>query len=244
MQDTQKTLAQAQIEAFYHDSFVKSQVSDFMALIGKYLSNDEGKIVDIGGGCGYFAKAIEAETGSKLRVVDTDLKSIDVCKRAGIEAIYGDALSPIIFGDESVICFNLILHHLVGGSDNETYKLQSCALKNWHDKAPAIFINEYIYESFVFKNFSGWLIYQITSNTFLSSIGKLISKLIPSLKANTFGIGVRFRSHSEWVNIFNLLGFDVVAVSFGKQERVSFSRRMLLIKNCRRDSFLLRPMKA
>lgn len=242
MYNSQKTLAQTQIEAFYHDNFVKNQVSDFVSLADKNLTFNEGKIVDIGGGCGYFAKALEIEAGLKVRVVDTDLESIDFCRNNGIEAIYGDALAPIPAGDESIICFNLILHHLVGVSDSETYSLQAQALKNWHGKVSAIFVNEYIYESFVFNNFSGWLIYIITSNSLLSKIGKAASILMPTLRANTFGTGVRFRAQAEWLKIFNTLGFEVVAVSEGKQEGVSLPRRLLFIKNCRRDSFLLRPI--
>jgi hypothetical protein len=114
-------------------------------------------------------------------------------------------------------------------------------LANWHQKDLLIFVNEYIYESFFLNNISGWLIYQITSSTILSKIGYFVSKFMPSLQANTFGVGVRFRSHSEWVKLFNSLGFDVIATSLGKQEGISLPRRMLLIKNCRRDSFVLRP---
>lgn len=123
----------------------------------------------------------------------------------------------------------------------ETLKLQKRALYFWHGKINAIFVNEYIYESFYIKNFSGWLIYQITSNSFLSWVGHFIAKVFPSLHANTSNVGVRFRSHTEWRKLFESLGFDVCKTSIGKQEHVSLPRRLLLIKNCRRDSFLLKP---
>lgn len=75
-----------------------------------------------------------------------------------------------------------------------------------------------IYESFVINNFSGWLIYQITSNSALSVLGNFIAKFIPSLKANTFGVGVRFRSHKEWQRMFESLGFEIVNTKIGKEE--------------------------
>lgn len=246
MQQIQQTLSQPQIEAFYHDNFVESQVKDFIKLLGLTINPASGgitlgKIVDIGGGCGFFAKALQNVSGLKVRVLDTDPQSIEHCKCEGLDAAEGDALNPTIAGDESVVCFNLILHHLVGRSEEETSKLQRRALSVWHTKAPVIFINEYIYESYGSDGFSGWLIYQITSNSILSKLGNLIAKVLPSLKANTFGVGVRFRSHAEWKKMFESLGFNVVETVLGKQEGISLPRRLLLIKNCRRDSFLLKP---
>ena len=176
----------------------------------------------------------------QVRVLDSDIRSINLCKEAGIDAVQDDALNPTIAGDESIVCFNLILHHLVGTSEQETYRLQEHALSVWRSTARMIFVNEYIYESYIFKNFSGWLIFQITSSSLLSKIGNFLAKFAPSLKANTFGVGVRFRSHTEWREIFYSLGFDVIDTVIGPQEYVSLPRRCLLIKNCRRDSFLLK----
>lgn len=240
MQNSQQTLSKNQIEAFYHDNFVETQVRDFIALLGSSVETAAGSVVDVGGGCGYFAKALQATAPLKVRVIDTDMQSVAYCKLVGIDAAQGDALDPVIAGDESVVCFNLILHHLVGKSDEETSDLQRRALSAWHSKVPAIFVNEYIYESYVLNGFSGWLIYQITSNSQLSKLGNLIAKFLPSLKANTFGVGVRFRSSAEWKKVFESLGFNVVATVTGEQEKISLPRRMRLIKNCRRDSFLLK----
>jgi len=240
MQKSQQKLSHSQIEAFYHDSFVESQVRDFIRLLGTPIDASSGCVVDIGGGFGFFAKALQTTTQFKVRVLDTDLQSVEHCKREGIDASQGDALNPEIIGDERVVCFNLVLHHLVGKSEAETNDLQRRALSAWHSKVPAIFVNEYIYESYVLDGFSGWLIFQITSNSALSRLGNLMAKVFPSLKANTFGVGVRFRSHAEWKKVFESLGFNVVSTVIGKQEGISLPRRMLLIKKCRRDSFLLK----
>ena len=35
------------------------------------------------------------------------------------------------------------------------------------------------------------------------------SIVVPSLKANTFGVGVRFRAHGEWLRVFESAGYDV-----------------------------------
>jgi hypothetical protein len=239
MINEQSTLSQAQVQAFYHDNFVDSQVSDFLKLHRSLELLLPGKIIDVGGGCGFFAKALESLTDFKVRVIDMDRQSIDNCTNLGIEAAYGDALNPQFIGDEKIVCFNLILHHLIGKTESDTCVMQKRAISVWGGRCDAIFVNEYIYESFIFTDISGWMIYQVTSSKFLSHLGRLFARVFPSLNANTFGVGVRFRSHSEWRRIFESLGFEIVNTVRGKQEGISLPRRLLLIKNCRRDSFLL-----
>jgi SAM-dependent methyltransferase len=235
----QRVLSNEQVEAFYHDVFVVDQVRDFIALAGDSLA-DAGAVADVGGGCGYFAQRLASLTGCKVRVIDLDPVSIEACRHAGIEAERGDALSPRPRGDEEIVTFNLVLHHLVGASEAATSDLQRKALAAWHGHARAVFVNEYIYESWL-GDISGWLIYQITSSKALSAIGRAVAALIPSLHANTFGVGVRFRSHQEWVRLFRSVGYEVQASRRGAEEPVSLSRRMLLISSIRRDSYILRP---
>jgi len=47
---------------------------------------------------------------------------------------------------------------------------------------------------------------------------------------------------AEWCKLFESLGFKVVGTKIGEEEFVSLPRRLLLIKNIRRDSFLLKPI--
>ncbi len=208
----QKTLSSEQVEAFYHDEFVADQVRHFVLLLGDKAKHNN--VVDMGGGCGFFAQQLAGLTGYKTRVIDMDPASIAACHKVGIDATLGDAIHPQITGQDDIVCFNLILHHLVANSDRNTLALQMQALGVWHQHAKAIFVNEYIYESYL-SNTSGWLIFQITKSKFLSAIGKFISKMVPSLKANTFGVGVRFRAHNEWRQVFEAVGFTVKAVAQG-----------------------------
>lgn len=234
----QKKLASSQVEAFYHDQFVQDQVQDFGRLVGD--DEVQGTVLDIGGGCGFFARSLSSVLRRRVRVLDADNVSVAACREHNVDAILGDALTPEIRGDEKVVCFNLILHHLVGPSDASTKTLQKRALSAWHDRPVRLFINEYIYESY-FGNISGRLIFSITSSAFLSALAKLISIFIPSFRANTFGVGVRFRSHNEWIDLFREAGFKVSAVAIGQAEHVASPLRMLLIREIRRDSYLLEP---
>lgn len=233
----QKMLNAEQITAFYHDEFVQQQAKHFKEIALHTV--ESGKVVvDMGGGCGYFASVIKREMNIPARVIDIDQVSVKSAQSLGIEAVVGDALKPTKKNDEGVVCFNLILHHLVANSEAETLALQSHAISAWRENGVKIFVNEYIYESCI-ANFSGWLIYQITKNKLLSAIGSSVARILPSLKANTFGVGVRFRSNSEWKKIFERSGFTVESELKGEPEFISLPRRLLLIKEIRRDSFVL-----
>ncbi len=149
----QKSLSDQQIEAFYHEEFVADQTQDFLALVPQ-LGSSRNVVVDIGGGCGFFAASLVRRMNARVRVIDSDPVSVARCGEAGIEAAVGDALAPNCRGDEEVVCFNLILHHLVGSSGRATRELQQRALSAWRSRARLVFVNEYIYESFV-GNLSG-----------------------------------------------------------------------------------------
>jgi len=232
----QAVLSAEQIQEFYHDAFVGDQVRDFRVLLG---DRSVGIVLDVGGGCGFFARSLSHEGGYQTRVMDMDPTSIENCRTIGVDGRIGDALAPNPVGDEEVVCFNLILHHLVGKTENETRELQIRALRAWRGKAARLFVNEYIYQSLV-GQISGRLIYEITSSEFLSSIGRQIARVIPSFKANTFGVGVRFRSREQWMDLFSEAGFCVENSSVGSPEYVSPPLRGLMIKTIRRDSFLLK----
>src|SRR3546814_16449965 len=81
--NTQTKLSAEQIAAFYHDEFVEDQVRDFRALIDG--DRADKVIVDIGGGCGFFARRLRDVAGERTRVVDMDSRSIEECARLGVE---------------------------------------------------------------------------------------------------------------------------------------------------------------
>jgi hypothetical protein len=232
----QALLSPEQIRAFYHDHFVADQVHDFVALAGR--DTIAGVVVDVGGGCGYFAHHLQNVAGAATRVLDTDPGSVRQCAERNVEAVLADALQPDIRGDESVVTFNLILHHLVGGRESETRAMQKGALQAWSASPVRLFVNEYIYQSFL-GNLSGRLIFAITSSRILSRVGRAVARFVPALRANTFGVGVRFRSHDEWIALFRECGYKVIDRRLGTPEPIPLPLRALLIAQIRRDSFLL-----
>lgn len=237
----QVILADTQLDEFDFDGFVEYQYHALKTFMdrGDIRLAPGDYIVDIGGGRGYFSKKV-SEMHPRVKVYETDPKSIEHCRKIGVEAYLVDALAPVLTGEEKLVCFNLILHHLIGRNEAETARLQSAALLPW--KQHYVFVNEYCYESFVDHTLSGRLIWAITSNRLLSVIAKFVARILPSLNANTFGVGVRFRSSAEWVTFFARSGFRVVGIVKGEVEPVSLARRLLLIKSVRRDSFLIQSI--
>lgn len=233
---SQRILAPDQLAAFYHDTFVVEQVRDFTRI----SPLTSGKIVDIGGGCGYFARALKSSLPEiDVTVLDIDRPSIQFCERHGTAAESANALSLAPSGDERGACFNLILHHLVGPTEGETLANQRRALAAWTGAGIPIFVNEYIYDSW-FGDFSARLIYEITSSKFLSAICGIVSRFVPVLRANTFGVGVRFHSRKAWIKLFESAGYDVAASTRGPEEGIG-AIRLMLVRSIRRDSFLLQP---
>src|SRR5688500_10314049 len=195
--EVQRRLGGERIAEFYHDNFVADQVRDFDELV---IANGvpNGVVADVGGGCGYFARAVAHEFGVATRVLDSDPVSVAEARKLGVDAELFDALDARFAGDEAIVCFNLILHHLIGNPVSETRSLQRRALANWRDRGVRIFVNEYIYDSPVVRGASAWLIGVITANRPLSAIAGIAGRLFPSLRANTLGVGVRFRDGPDW----------------------------------------------
>ncbi|OQW43934.1 MAG: hypothetical protein A4S16_05475 [Proteobacteria bacterium SG_bin6] len=237
----QRALDSQRIAEFYDDNFVTDQVRDFEALVMR-SGGMVGVVADVGGGCGYFSQAIARQFGLSVRVLDSDPKSIEEAREKGLEAMQFDALAPSFAGDEGVVCFNLILHHLVGETLADTRTLQARALANWRERNVRVFVNEYIYDSPVVRGASAWLIGVITSSRILSAAAGQVGRFIPSLRANTLGVGVRFRDAADWRRLFHEAGYQVLGHVRGAEEPVSLPRRMMGILSMRRDSFLLGPV--
>lgn len=239
MSSGQRKLSDEQAQAFRHDYFVGSQVRAYLVLVPAVVAAPRA-VVDIGGGVGSFAQALKEAANAHVRVLDADPACVRACEAKAVPATLGDAISPHIQGDEDVVCFNLILHHLVGDNERATRNLQLGALAAWRNQVRAVFVHESVYDSYLF-GLSGRAIYFITGSAVLSLVARVVGKFVPSLKANTLGVGVRFRGQAEWIRIFSAAGYRVVRVVPGSEEGSPLTRRLLLIRSCRRDSFLLVP---
>jgi len=222
---SQKKLAESQLAEFNHGGFVPDQIRAFLELtrhpdIDAVRAGD-GLVLDVGGGHGLFASALQEGGHEMVRVVDTDAAAILSCVGKGIDAIRGDVLSEDMRESGQYICFNMILHHLVGKGERDNRSLQKAALGKWRGRFRYIFINEYVYESPVIDGLSTWLIWTVTSSRVLSVVAKALSTFIPSLRANTFGVGVRFRSLRGWRQLFGECELKEIGYRPGQPEAMA-----------------------
>jgi hypothetical protein len=138
----QRTLNTAQLSEFYINVFVDDQVRDFKLCFLDKHKLIAGAIVDMGGGMGHFASTVKQDFANVVRVVEMDPVSVENCKVCGLEAEIGDATNYVPRGDEAVICFNLILHHLVSNTEVDTRRLQSIALRTWAGNSHRLFVKD------------------------------------------------------------------------------------------------------
>lgn len=233
----QRLLEQEQLREFAHDGFVERQVQDFTDI----CEVRDGLVTDVGGGCGIFASALARKLPDvKLHVIDLDGNAVASCREAGIQADQVDLLRYMPKPDERVACFNLVLHHLVGTTLDQTRRLQLAALRGWRRSGTVLFVNEYAYDSWL-GDMGARLMYSALSSPRLAKTCRWIATKVPSLKANSLGVGVRFRSRSSWVRLFREAGFETVGYARGDDEKI---RRPLglLFRSIRRDSFVLKGL--
>ena len=236
----QRKLGRPALEAFAHREFVLDQTAAFLQLFsGRLMPGDI--IVDLGGGVGHFAFHLtDLVENVSVHVIDTDIsavKRIDIAQSKSVAAFHESAVEYVPSESQRIGCFNLVLHHLVGSGFRETRLLQEQAIANWCDRGKLVFVNEYIYESPF--DLGGAAIYGITSSSILSWLAGQISRFAPRLHANTFGVGVRFRSSSGWEAMFERSGFRVVGKIRGQSESVYWPLRAFGITAISRDSYLL-----
>lgn len=239
----QRLLSAEQLSAFDYRQFSDYQVRHFDKMVRPRMGAIDRAVVDVGGGVGHFARALAHLTKARVRVLDNDPNAVARCNAfdaVRVTAEVGDALAPTIRGDEAVVAFNLVLHHLVGSSEAATKSMQQDALRVWLNHCEYVFVSEYCYESY-FKNLSGWLIYRITKSKLLSAIARIVGHVIPSLRANTLGVGVRFRSEADWKMQFANVGYECIDIAYASPDQVALPLRLLAIRAIVKTSFLLAP---
>jgi SAM-dependent methyltransferase len=246
----QRILPQSAIDAFDTPEGMAEQLQHFKSLLG-FNPRSVFSLLDVGGGTGFFASAIQTKFPyAEITILDLNEQSVMKGKQLGLNAIHGSILDPPaeVRGRKfDVVSFNLIFHHIIGGDESSTFDLQSRALTQVRGllaNQGQMFVHEICYEGRLFPDLSARLIYEITASRCLSKVLRLVGRAIPALRANTAGIGVRFRPTRGWMALANRSGLEVVNACQGEPEGHSWLRRiLLLIREVRRQSLLLRPAK-
>ena len=80
----QRTLSTEQVEAFYHDLFVEDQTRHFVEMAPRPAGS--GVVVDVGGGCGFFARRLQQLTARRVRVIGTGKRAAALYSGEEIDA--------------------------------------------------------------------------------------------------------------------------------------------------------------
>lgn len=244
MEMEQKVLQRSALDAFDTPEGVVEQLRHFKECYG-YDRSSPFSLLDVGGGAGYFVSALQEEfPAMRATILDIDESAVFKARGRGLAAEPGSILERLpehIPGEFDVICFNLVLHHIVAGGARKTRELQMRALSLAGKRLSgngSVFVHEICYEGRIFPDSTGAMIFQALSNPLFAGIARLAGRFVPSLRANTVGVGVRFRPSSGWVRLIEEAGGKSLKVRPGGTEGHSLSRRLLLnVREVRRCSF-------
>lgn len=243
---TQRVLPKSAIDEFDTPEGVAEQIQHFKNLLGIDPSV-VFSILDVGGGTGFFVSALKSEFRNvDATILDLDQASVTKSVRKGLNSIHGSIVAPprdLMSRRFDVISFNLVLHHIIAETDSSTVALQQQALRQARvllKDGGRIFVHEICFEGRFFADLSGLLIYRITSSHHLEKVLRFTGTIFSALKANTVGVGVRFRPLIGWEEIARSVGLEALNTCEGGPEGHSLLRKaLLLIKEVRRRSLLL-----
>lgn len=202
--------------------------------------------LDIGGGCGTFAKTIVENTSLDINIDILDpsklaLDNFDKSEKTNLIPQYFNSFESNKKYD--FIILKTVLHHIIGIDENTTLKLQeefiTKAVSMLNDDG-VLFVEENFYEGWLKTDITGKLIFFWTKL-------KIIESVIRFLGANTAGEGVRFRSRDNWRKIFNSHDLMVVNETLNPTWGNNFSflyKILLMCTGCYQSMIILQKNKS
>jgi Methyltransferase domain len=193
-----KQLEDSQLETFDIEYVNDKRWQIVQSQIDKDFPDGDFSFLDVGGGNGMFAdRLLDYYPRSRGTVLDNSQLLLDRNKTHPHKKMILDSVENLSKLSEryDLICFNWLLHHLVGSSYSETRKNISTAIESvipllTDDGRVSIFEN--MYNGLLFDGLPSRVIFTLTSN-------QTISGAIKKMGANTAGVGVCFLSQKEWM---------------------------------------------
>jgi ubiquinone/menaquinone biosynthesis C-methylase UbiE len=225
-----RTLDDSQLQTFAHYDYVSDVLfAGITEAIDRDFLDGEFSILDVGGGCGYFAdRILEHFPKARLTLLDnSDLLLSQNKTHSRKTLVFGSATEMIAhFRDRSfdLVFFNLSLHHFVTSGYAETRKMQRDALKQAImvlSPRGRVVVTENLFDGFVIDNLPGRLIYALTSS-------KLLAPVVKRLGSNTAGCGVCFNSARAWRKEFGRSGLSELAFVGDRQQEYTLWAKLRL----------------
>jgi SAM-dependent methyltransferase len=207
-----RQLEDSQLQEFDTEYVNDSRWKIIKEQIDKDFPDGKFSFLDIGGGNGLFAdKLLKHYPHAVGTVMDNSQLLLNKNTTNSRKMVICDSVQNL--GDikerYDLICFNWLLHHLVGNSYFETRNNISTAIDSAIPLLTyrgRISIFENMYNGLVIDWLPGRLIFALTSS-------KEIAVLIKKMGANTAGVGVCFLSHKQWVNTVNKSNLEIMKYS-------------------------------
>jgi hypothetical protein len=203
-------LNEEQVEAFDKEYVNNNRWVPIKRCIDRDFPDGQFSFLDLGGGNGIFADRMLASYPKSAGVVlDNSPLLLDrnrpsARKRVVLGSV--ENLACIDLTKYDLVFFNWVLHHLVSRSFARSRENIDCALRSVMallTERGRVSISENMYNGLVIDGLPGWIVYQLTS-------AKTISWLTKKGGANTAGVGVCFRSYSEWCSTIQRIGFRIL----------------------------------
>jgi len=202
------------------------------------------KIIDIGGGAGYFAKALkDLQDKQEREITVLDSSSYDTWDEFAdsVRFIKGSADElTSLFESESVdyVFANRVFHHFVRSSWRKSYDGMAEIMKQIHAILRPdgyLCITDYFYNGWFHHSTSSRIIYALTS----LKVSPLV-KIFRRLDAKTAGIGVCFPSKRMWMDLFKGSGFEIERLKEGRNQTFPLYQRLgLMIRSCLAENVIV-----
>jgi hypothetical protein len=199
MTTTLKYLNDSQLETFDTEYMNEPRWNIFKKGIDQDFPEGDFSFLDVGGGNGKFADLLlDNYPNSQGTVLDNSQlllsRNHSHPRKTLISASVDELSKQAEKATYDLICFNWLLHHLVGDSYAQSIENISTTLRQATQMLSPrgrISIFENIYDGIIFDRLPSRLIFELTSS-------KSLATLTRKMGANTAGTGVCFLSQKKW----------------------------------------------
>lgn len=238
-----KQLEDSQLETFDTEYVNDQRWEIIKEQIDKDFPNGDFSFLDVGGGNGVFAdRLLEYYPKSKGTVLDNAQVLLDKNQIDPRKTIICDSVEnlDVIETKYDLVCFNWLLHHLIGNSYSETRKNMFTAINavipllTPHGR---VSIFENMYNGLAIDGLPSQIIFTLTSS-------KEIAGAIKKMGANTAGVGVCFLSQKQWIETISKTGLKLLKYTDDEKWTIPVKWRVFLhISNIRCGHFWLTNSK-
>jgi Methyltransferase domain len=207
-----KQLEDSQLETFDTEYVDAKRWKIIKAQIDKDFPSGDFSFLDVGGGNGIFADQLLAYyPNSTGTVLDNSQLLLNKNTTNSRKTIICDSVENLskLETKYDLICFNWLLHHLIGNSYLSTRENISAAISTatllLTDRG-RISIFENTYNGLVADGLPSLLIFTLTSS-------RAIAGFIKKMGANTAGVGVCFLSQKQWVQVLEKTSLNLLKYS-------------------------------